>query len=107
MSDYLNNMSFQQQIDFFFPDDVNDFIYSIKIDNDLILDVGAVVNCIGNCECGRTFIPLEPFVNSFKNYYTEYKKLYIIKDFNPYISISLDKCGFCQYEIDKIKIWNQ
>ena len=102
--DYLNNMNFQQQIDFFFPEDVKDLLYSLKQDVDLILDMALVVNCSASCDCGRTFVPLEPFVNSFKNYYDDYRKLYMLLESNPYVSSSELHCGFCQYEIDKRKM---
>ena len=101
--DYLKNLTEKEQIDFFLPDNIDEFLYSIKTDSSIILDIATIVNCYATCSCTRVFVPIYPFINSFKNYYKDYEKIVEILDYNPYCSTTDRMCGFCHNEIVRAK----
>lgn len=61
-----------------------------------LLDVAAVVNCLGTCRlCERRFVPVAPLVESLEPLYGDSKGLHVLLRHNQYISLSEAICGFC------------
>ncbi|SMP76197.1 hypothetical protein [Desulfonatronum lacustre] len=61
-----------------------------------LLDVAAVVNCLGTCGlCERRFVPVAPLVESLEPLYGDSKGLHALLRHNQYISLSEAICGFC------------
>ncbi len=78
------------------PPDLDALKAILAEDPEFLLDVAAVVNCLGTCRlCERRFVPVAPLVESLAPLYADPKRLHAFLRHNQYVSLSETICGFC------------
>ena len=81
------------------PSDLNALRAILDEDQEFLLDVAAVVNCLGTCRlCERRFVPVVPLVNSLESLYSDEQGLHAMLRHNQYVSLSETLCGFCHQD---------